>query len=50
MGMMAMDIGCALMGGSVMPEVKAGAPAQDSAYDRLTTGYRDALAMGLRLH
>lgn len=41
-----MDIGCALMGGSLMPEVKAGAPAQDSAYDRLTTGYRDALAMG----
>lgn len=29
-----------------MPEVKAGAPAQETAFERLTGGYRQALAMG----
>ncbi|HZK39562.1 MAG TPA: sugar phosphate isomerase/epimerase family protein [Clostridia bacterium] len=41
-----MDIGVALMGGTFMPEFKGGTATQETAFDRLVTGYRLAMAMG----
>jgi len=41
-----LKIGCALAGGSFMPEVKGGAPERQTAFERLTLGYNQALAMG----
>lgn len=41
-----MDIGCALMGGSFMPEYKGGSLTKETAFDRLVSGYSLALDMG----
>lgn len=41
-----MEIGCALMGGTFMPEFKGDNSAQETAFDRLVSGYRLALQMG----
>ncbi len=42
-----MDVGVALLGGSFMPEFKGStAPATESAFDRLVSGYTLAMEMG----
>ena len=41
-----MDIGVALMGGTFMPEFKGGAATQETAFDRLVSGYNLAMEMG----
>ncbi len=41
-----MEIGCALMGGTFMPEFKGDTSARETAFDRLVSGYRLALGMG----
>ena len=41
-----MEIGCALMGGTFMPEFKGDASARETAFDRLVSGYRFALKTG----
>ena len=41
-----MEIGVALLGGSFMPELKDSASTQETAFDRLVNGYRQAMEMG----
>lgn len=45
-GITDMQIGCALMGGTFMPEFKSGAHIVETPFERIFSGYRKAVGMG----